>query len=117
MKILLAVVLALGSANASTGLKEVVETGKRNAAVVLGVQEPHFRSLRVVFAADGKPDLLCGEIGGKNKPRFEKFYVPFKLDPNKYKDPKLLPDQIREELAEAVCGSYGSGIDVKDNPS
>lgn len=117
MKILLAVVLALGSANALAGLNEVVATGKRNAAMVLDVQEPHFRSLRVVFAADGKPDLLCGEISGRNKPKFEKFYVPFRIDPEKHKDPKILPDQIREELAEAVCGSYGSGINVKENPS
>lgn len=117
MKILLAVVLALGMTSASADLREVVETGKRNAAQLLDVQKPHFRKLRVVFTADGKPDLLCGEIIGRNRPKFVRFYAPFKIDPDKQKTSIALPDQIQEELAEAVCGSYGSGINVKENPS
>lgn len=117
MKFLTVAVLALGASQAVAGLPEVVEMGKKNAAQVFSdLKEPRFRSLRVIFARDGKPALLCGEISGQNKPSFIKFHVPFELDSGNYRRPENFPEKIWDELTDAVCDSPGSGLKVTQNP-
>ena len=106
MRVLLGMSFALAAAIASAGQVDPLKQGKKNAAQVFSdLHEPQFRKLKLRYSSNGKPAMLCGEINGKNRPEFIKFWVPINLDSRDYRRPADFPQRIWDELVDAVCAT------------
>jgi len=96
--------MVLAAAHTFAGDEAVIEAGKKKVARDFReLQAPQFRNLQVRYAHDGKPALLCGEINGKNKPEFVKFWVRFDRVADDNRRPVNFPEKIWDELVDAVC--------------
>jgi len=104
MKILLAVVLALGMAHASASDSDAIEAAKQKAVREFKeLQVPQFRKLQIIRAHDGKPFCVCGEVAAKNHPEFTKFYVFLDGPPGTYK--RGADSKAMDELVDTVCAT------------
>jgi len=106
MKALLAAVLALATLPVLANDANAIEAGKRLAKRDFReLQDPQFRSLKLRYSIDGKAVLLCGEISGRNRPEFTKFWVwlePKAGDLDNRRPPDF-PEKIWDELVDAIC--------------